>query len=266
MRSSEVAKLAGVSVRTLRHYHKLGILPEPERMSNGYRDYAAADVAHVLRIKRLASLGFPLARIGDLLMEMDAAGSSSTNTALDELDAELALEIDRLKQQRATIAELRRENLDLDMPARFARAVRAFVAMGAMSENAADSRTTLVIASQLYDEKELDELERVVEVVKAEGLSEVLASLEARLQALAPNASEEERDELVGDALVALSPVLVCFDAENWLRPARDEDYFLADAASEGLNAAQRDVYERIEAAIEDAMRNRLADQDDYRR
>lgn len=31
MKSSELAKLAGVSVRTLRHYHAIGLLPEPPR-------------------------------------------------------------------------------------------------------------------------------------------------------------------------------------------------------------------------------------------
>lgn len=67
MKSSEIAKLAGVSVRTLRHYHAIGLLPEPPRGENGYRDYSAGDLARLLRIKRLASLGFPLARIGDVL-------------------------------------------------------------------------------------------------------------------------------------------------------------------------------------------------------
>ncbi|HJF65313.1 MAG TPA: MerR family DNA-binding transcriptional regulator [Slackia equolifaciens] len=45
MRSKEVAEFAGVTVRTLRHYHQLGILPEPPRSANGYREYGAVDVA-----------------------------------------------------------------------------------------------------------------------------------------------------------------------------------------------------------------------------
>ena len=72
MHSNEVAKLAGVTVRTLRHYHQLGLLPEPPRQANGYRDYSPADVARVLRIKRLASLGFSLEDIGGMLNDMDA--------------------------------------------------------------------------------------------------------------------------------------------------------------------------------------------------
>lgn len=39
MRIGEYAALVGVSTRTVRHYHHLGLLPEPARLSNGYRDY-----------------------------------------------------------------------------------------------------------------------------------------------------------------------------------------------------------------------------------
>ena len=59
MRSNEVAKLAGVTVRTLRHYHQLGLLSEPPRRANGYRDYSPADVARVLRIKPWPAWAFP---------------------------------------------------------------------------------------------------------------------------------------------------------------------------------------------------------------
>ena len=67
MRSSEVARLAGVTVRALRHYHAIGLLPEPARSDNGYRDYDIDDLVRVLRVKRLASLGFPLERVGGML-------------------------------------------------------------------------------------------------------------------------------------------------------------------------------------------------------
>jgi hypothetical protein len=44
----DVARLCGVTPRAVRHYHALGLLPEPERDSSGYRRYAAADVAAAL--------------------------------------------------------------------------------------------------------------------------------------------------------------------------------------------------------------------------
>ncbi|EED6225780.1 MerR family DNA-binding transcriptional regulator, partial [Salmonella enterica subsp. enterica serovar Haifa] len=49
MHSNELARLAGVTVRALRHYHQVGILAEPERRSNGYREYDVHDLIRVLR-------------------------------------------------------------------------------------------------------------------------------------------------------------------------------------------------------------------------
>jgi len=43
MRIGELAAIAGVTTRTVRHYHRIGLLPEPERQSNGYREYSLRD-------------------------------------------------------------------------------------------------------------------------------------------------------------------------------------------------------------------------------
>ena len=201
MRSNDVAKLAGVTVRTLRHYHQLGLLPEPPRQANGYRDYSPADVARVLRIKRLAGLGFPLSRIGDVLEEMDAEGHATSASALDELDRELALEIARLQEQRRTIAELRAEHLDPDLPVRFARILRKLAGVDSLAETSPDDRTALIVAAHLYDEKELGELERVVDTIASERLVEAMERLDETLCALAPDAPEQERATLAAESL-----------------------------------------------------------------
>ena len=86
----------------------------------------------LLRIKRLSSLGFSLSRISEVLDEMDAhlaeAAGPNADEALDELDRELALQIERLQEQRRTIALLKREQLDPDLPVRFARAAKTLFA------------------------------------------------------------------------------------------------------------------------------------------
>lgn len=270
MRSNEVAKLAGVSVRTLRHYHSLGLLPEPPRSDNGYRDYTAADVARVLRIKRLASLGFPLARIGSVLEEMDApkadpnTGSTTTGTApspmsaLEELDCELALEIERLQEQRRTIAALRAENLDPDLPVRFSRVLRMLPGVDTLADASPADRTALIVAGHLYDDDELGELERVIECIASENLVQALEQLDERLGALAPDAPETERAALVEESLEALAPVIACFDTANWLRPSTDRERFLDEIAFEGNNPAQQDVCDRIERRIETIMAERV--------
>lgn len=266
MRSNEVAKLAGVSVRTLRHYHSVGLLPEPPRSDNGYRDYTAADVARVLRIKRLASLGFPLARIGAVLEEMDApkadpnTGSTAPSpmSALEELDCELALEIERLQEQRRTIAALRAENLDPDLPVRFSRVLRMLPGVDTLADASPADRTALIVAGHLYDDDELGELERVIECIASENLVQALEQLDERLGALAPDAPETERAALVEESLEALAPVIACFDTANWLRPSTDRERFLDEIAFEGNNPAQQDVCDRIERRIETIMAERV--------
>ena len=51
---SQLAAYAGVTVRAVRHYHKIGLLPEPHRNDSGYRTYDAAAVVRLIRIHALA--------------------------------------------------------------------------------------------------------------------------------------------------------------------------------------------------------------------
>lgn len=67
MRSSEIAKQAGVNVQTLRYYERRGLLPEPARWASGYRNYDQTTVGQVRFIKRAQKLGFTLAEITELL-------------------------------------------------------------------------------------------------------------------------------------------------------------------------------------------------------
>ena len=99
---SQLAKYAGVSVRTVRWYHQRGLLPEPARDSSGYRRYDGQAVIDLVRISTLAGAGVPLARVGDLL----EADEAEFRTAVTELDAELAERITELEQRRADLAQL----------------------------------------------------------------------------------------------------------------------------------------------------------------
>jgi len=110
MRSSELAQLAGVTVRTLRHYHRIGLLPEPPRSAGGYRRYDAGDLVRLLRITRMAALGVPLSALPALLDDPTAA-----EELLDELDRQAAAEIERLTARRAGIAALRRSGAPPDL-------------------------------------------------------------------------------------------------------------------------------------------------------
>ena len=71
-RMREFAALAGVTVRALRHYDRLGLL-SPKRTANRYRVYADADRARVEQILALKNIGVRLSEIGPLL----AAGAGA---------------------------------------------------------------------------------------------------------------------------------------------------------------------------------------------
>jgi DNA-binding transcriptional MerR regulator len=113
----EIAELAGTSLRAVRHYHEIGLLAEPERRANGYKQYGVAHLVRLLRIKRLVDLGFALSQI---------AGMGDTDDhpveALRVLDAELAATIERLQRARVELSFILRQSAPIDLPPEFAAA------------------------------------------------------------------------------------------------------------------------------------------------
>ncbi|MEU4191661.1 MerR family transcriptional regulator [Kribbella sp. NPDC026611] len=99
---SQLATYAGVTVRAVRHYHKIGLLPEPARDRSGYRSYDSAAVVRLIRIHTLADAGVPLARVQELL---DAA-PEQFGDGVQEIDKELRAEIRRLQVSRRRLAML----------------------------------------------------------------------------------------------------------------------------------------------------------------
>lgn len=95
MKITEFAKAGRTTARAVRHYHQIGILPEPARRANGYREYTLSDLARLLRITWLARAGVPLRQIASL----DDGDSASTKRELEEVAAAVAAERDRLARQ-----------------------------------------------------------------------------------------------------------------------------------------------------------------------
>lgn len=65
MRVGDVARAAGVSVRSVHHYEEVGLL-RPGRAANGYREFTEDDVRLVSVIRRLQRVGFSLTEIRDV--------------------------------------------------------------------------------------------------------------------------------------------------------------------------------------------------------
>ncbi|WP_214407404.1 MerR family transcriptional regulator [Pseudonocardia lacus] len=131
----ELAELAGTSVRAVRHYHEVGLLPLPGRRSNGYKQYGVSHLVRLLRIKRLVDLGFSLSRIA-------AMGEDDHHPAeaLRALDAELGATIERLRRARVELGLILRDHAPTDLPAELAPAA------GAAGLSAADRSMVLVMS------------------------------------------------------------------------------------------------------------------------
>lgn len=59
------AAFVGITPRAIRHYHQIGLLPEPERGSDGRRRYGYDEMIRLLWIRRMADAGIALDDIRD---------------------------------------------------------------------------------------------------------------------------------------------------------------------------------------------------------
>ncbi|MGC4941116.1 MerR family transcriptional regulator [Kribbella sp. DT2] len=119
--TKQLAELAGTTLKTVRHYHKVGLLEEPERSTNGYKQYGVAHLVRLLRIRRLTDLGMSLPQIAAM-----GDADEHPEEALRLLDAELAAAADRIQRVRAELALILRQSLPTDLPAALAPGIEEF--------------------------------------------------------------------------------------------------------------------------------------------
>lgn len=94
-----VARLAGVTVRTLHHYDDIGLLSASGRSDAGYRRYADADLERLQRILFYRELGFGLEQIRDVMTDGDADAAGH----LRRQHSMLLDRIGRLKRMAAAV-------------------------------------------------------------------------------------------------------------------------------------------------------------------
>ena len=94
----QIAKLAGTTSRTLRHYDDIGLLAPSSIGINGYRHYDQAALVRLQRILLLRELGLGLAQIAEVL-----ARETTEESALESHLAWLRQEQDRLGRQVASV-------------------------------------------------------------------------------------------------------------------------------------------------------------------
>jgi MerR family transcriptional regulator, thiopeptide resistance regulator len=91
-RIGELAKAAGLTVRTLHHYDEIQLLSPSERSDAGHRIYTDADVRRLYRIVLLKQLGFPLADITTMIELDDADPRAAVRRHLNAVEEQIELQ------------------------------------------------------------------------------------------------------------------------------------------------------------------------------
>ncbi|MFD5893826.1 MULTISPECIES: MerR family transcriptional regulator [unclassified Streptomyces] len=238
MRIGEIAALVGVTSRAVRHYHHLGLLPEPERRANGYRVYTVRDAVLLARIRRLSELGLSLDEVRDVLA--DDAGRELAEV-LGELDADLARQEEEIRTRRRRLAELMAGTLPPEGPVSPALARL----LGAMPETtsamAAKDRELLT----LLDTVGGDDI--VYDALLPLTHDPAVLALYERLDDLADAATGDPRVGPLAQALAAVIPAEVLAKLARADSPALEGfgDAFLADFAPAQAEVA-RQVMEEL--------------------
>ncbi|MFC9058519.1 MerR family transcriptional regulator [Streptomyces sp. NPDC057074] len=98
----DAAAFAGTTPRAIRHYHQIGLLPEPERGGDGRRRYGYDDMIRLLWIRKMSEAGISL---DDMRAAFDEAGD--VEDVLERLEETLAAQEAAIRRQRATVQRLR---------------------------------------------------------------------------------------------------------------------------------------------------------------
>ncbi|MCX4608351.1 MULTISPECIES: MerR family transcriptional regulator [Streptomyces] len=253
MRIGELAVTVGVTTRTVRHYHHLGLLPEPERRPNGYREYTLRHAVVLARIRRLTELGLGLAEVRDVLA--DDAGRDLAEV-LEELDADLARQEAAIRERRERLRALldRDGNLPAEGPVSpELAALLTGMAHGPESPMAARDREVLALIDTVASPESRQRLmaalgsafETPAAVARAH---EVYALLDALADA-DPYDADDPRVEEAARALADCLPDSLL--PETDLAPGLDDSFLralyadVAPAQAEAIRRAMRMFTER---------------------
>jgi DNA-binding transcriptional MerR regulator len=232
----EIAELAGTSLRAVRHYHQIGLLAEPDRRSNGYKQYGVAHLVRLVRIKRLTDLGFSLTQIADLNEDDD-----HPEDALRSLDAELEASIDRMQRARAELRVMLEKAVPTDLPS-------DFIPPETVAKMTDADRSLVVVLTRVLGPRGMEAYADLLQTATDDpaGLA---------FDGLPDDADEPTRQDLA-ERMVPFIRAL--HEANPGLREARADapggarfvDATIAEAIVELYNSAQLDVLRRADSIM----------------
>lgn len=190
----QAAAYAGVTIKTVRHYHRLGLVEEPARDSSGYRRYGSVELLRLVQARTLAGAGVPLAEVGAIL----DAGPDEFAEALVDVEARLDARIDELIAQRATLRRLAGGDRAL-LPERAADLLDHLEALGATPDEVATMREALVLVRALAPES----LDEYIGILERSAEDPAYVTLIRRSNEVADWDADDPRIEELADEMVA---------------------------------------------------------------
>jgi DNA-binding transcriptional MerR regulator len=107
MQIGELGEAIGLPTQTIRYYERMGLLPKPQRASNGYRGYAEPDVRRLRFIHSARVLEFSLDDIKEIL-DLRDRGKAPCRVVMALMDQQITAIDRRIKELRQLKAELTR--------------------------------------------------------------------------------------------------------------------------------------------------------------
>jgi DNA-binding transcriptional MerR regulator len=237
----EVARLAGVSPRTVRHYHAIGLLPEPNRDPSGYRRYGSRDAITLVRAVRLRALGMPLSQVAARLADSPDDGGSASDS-LRALADELDQEITRLAATRDRLRELATSEA-FDQPVKaLTRALRQSGLIGPDDELRTGQEWAAALLDAVHPEGMPGVLTQTRGLLNDPAAAAEFVTLLEELRRLRPRAS----DAAVNALADKVAAILIRFVDGASLADAELLDKVFADR----LNQAQRRFLRQLRTQI----------------
>lgn len=101
MKISQISKLSDVSSKTIRYYEDIGLMPEPSRNANDYREYDKSAIDKLIFIRRCRELQIPLEQIKQLvLVQIDKTASCHE---VDKIIEEQLMKVRKTRKELALL-------------------------------------------------------------------------------------------------------------------------------------------------------------------
>ncbi|MFG3404257.1 MerR family transcriptional regulator [Streptomyces sp. NPDC048142] len=146
----DAAAFVGTTPRAIRHYHEIGLLPEPGRGSDDRRRYGYEDMIRLLWIRRMADAGIALDDIRDAFADTAFAGADSGDgiaRILEQLEETLVAQEAELRRQRTAVQRMRTEGSRMGLLSDFVTSRLKSLPEGSLRQEELDS---LLVTERIF--------------------------------------------------------------------------------------------------------------------